>query len=369
MLKMRPVNRLQAASFMCRKRVAVHVCESWTFNIHFMIGAMFNSFSIKALPNWVFAVLIGTFWLDSVGEETLFARFDVWMVCLVLLTVYLAMQRNQQGEWEWGAVQLLRCGFAIISAVILLVLVDGRDFYSDNATWALLFYIVSNWMLASMRQVFHPPKDSSHQLIHANQHGSFEPLRIPINSLSEQRLKLQTILLCACLCGFGYLFDIVQTVDWESTTYKLITVFTSMAMLLMVGFKWVNRRHDLLAWRFLSASDGEYLDINPQGLTWRLLSNHAPSKWQQELRLQFRLDQHSITWPQLKNVQVLADGSSDNPIVYLWLTTTQTHDGELVTLRINETHTVLTSKQLRQLLLQYHNLGMKPFHTIGKNFE
>ena len=131
----------------------------------------------------------------------------------------------------------------------------------------------------------------------------------------------------------------------------------------------MNRRHDLLAWRFLSASDGEYLDINPQGLTWRLLSNHAPSKWQQELRLQFRLDQHSITWPQLKNVQVLADGSSDNPIVYLWLTTTQTHDGELVTLRINETHTVLTSKQLRQLLLQYHNLVMKPFHTIGKNFE
>ena len=330
---------------------------------------MFHSFSIKTLPNWVFAVLIGAFWLDSAGEETLFARFDVWMVCLALLTVYLAMQRNQQGEWEWGPVQLLRCGFAIISAVILLVLVNGRDFYSDNATWALLFYIVSNWMLASMRQAVHPPKDSSNQLIHANQHGNFEPLRILINSLSEQRLKLQTVLLCACLCGFGYLFDIVQTVDWESTTYKLITVFTSMAMLLMVGFKWVDRRHDLLAWRFLSASDGEYLDINPQGLTWRLLSNHAPSKWQQELRPQFRLDQHSITWPQLKNVQVLADGSSDNPIVYMWLTTTQTHDGELVTLRINETHTVLTSKQLRQLLLQYHNLVMKPFHTIGKNFE
>ena len=235
MLKMRPVNRLQAASFMCRKRVAVHVCESWTFNIHFMIGAMFNSFSIKALPNWVFAVLIGTFWLDSVGEETLFARFDVWMVCLALLTVYLAMRRNQQGEWVWGPVQQLRCGFAIISAVILLVLVDGSDVYSDNANFGLLFYIGSNWVLASTRQVIHPLKDSPNQLIHTNQDGSFESLRIPINSISEQHLKLQTVLLCACLCGFGYLCDIVQAVDWEGSAYKIIMVFINLSRLLMVG--------------------------------------------------------------------------------------------------------------------------------------
>ena len=37
-----------------------------------------------------------------------------------------------------------------------------------------------------------------------------------------------------------------------------------------------------------------------------------------------------------------------------------------VMLRINEKDTYLSSKQLRQLLLQYHNLGMKPFHTVGK---
>ena len=110
----------------------------------------------------------------------------------------------------------------------------------------------------------------------------------------------------------------------------------------------------------------EYLDISPQGLTWRLLSNHAPSKWQQKLRPQFRLDKHSISWPQLKNVQVLADGNSDHPITYLWLTAIETQTGELLHLRINETHTNYTSKQLRQLLLQYHNLGMKPFHTVGK---
>ena len=65
-------------------------------------------------------------------------------------------------------------------------------------------------------------------------------------------------------------------------------------------------------------------------------------------------------------MQVLADGSSDNPITYLWLTAIDTHTGELWHLRINETHTDYTSKQLRQLLLQYHNLGMKPFHTVGK---
>ena len=74
-----------------------------------MMASMFHSFSIKTLPNWVFAVLIGAFWLDSAGEETLFARFDVWVVCLALLTVYLAMQRNQQGGWVWGSAQLLRC--------------------------------------------------------------------------------------------------------------------------------------------------------------------------------------------------------------------------------------------------------------------
>ena len=330
------------------------------------MASMFHSFSIKTLPNWVFAVLIGAFWLDSAGEETLFARFDVWVVCLALLTVYLAMQRNQQGGWVWGPVQLLRCGFAIISAVILLVLVDGSDFYSDNAYFGLLFYIGSNWALASTRLVIHPLKDSPNQLIHTNQHGSFEPLHIPVNSLSEQHLKLQTVLLCACLCGFGYLCDIVQAVDWEGSAYKLITVFVNLSMLFMVGFIWVERHHDLLAWRFLSTRDGEYLDISPQGLTWRLLSNHASSKWQQKLRPQFRLDKHSISWTQLKNVQVLADGNSDHPITYLWLTAIETQTGELLHLRINETHTNYTSKQLRQLLLQYHNLGMKPFHTVGK---
>ena len=327
---------------------------------------MLKSFSIKTLPNWVFAVLIGAFWLDNAREETLFARFDVWMVCLALLTVYLAMQRNPQNEWVWEPAQLIRCGFALISAVIVMVVVGGSDVHDESAYWGLLIYIGSNWALAyAIRKYFYPPNDGREHLIYAMQHGDFEPLRIAIHSRSEQHLKLQTVLLCAFLCVLGFWLTGLQAEDLESTTDKLIVAFISVAILLLVGFKWLERNNDFKALRLLSESDGEYLDISPQGLAWRVLSNHAP-KWQQELRPQFRLDQHHITWPQLKSVQVLADGSSDNPITYLWLTAIDTHTGELWHLRINETHTDYTSKQLCQLLLQYHNLGMKPFHTVGK---
>ena len=135
-------------------------------------------------------------------------------------------------------------------------------------------------------------------------------------------------------------------------------------MVLLVWGKWVERNHDFRALHLLHEVDGEYLDIGPQGLSWQVLDNRASNRWEQFIRPQFFINKQFITWPQFKSVEVLSDGGRI-PTIYLWLIATQAHNNALLTLHINETHTALSSKQLRQLLLQYHNLGMKLFHTVS----
>ena len=63
---------------------------------------------------------------------------------------------------------------------------------------------------------------------------------------------------------------------------------------------------------------------------------------------------------------VLADDDNATyPITYLLIQAKREHALKPLTLRIDEKQTNHTSKQLRQILLQYHNLGMKPFHTVA----
>ncbi len=170
------------------------------------------------------------------------------------------------------------------------------------------------------------------------------------------------------MCLLGFWLTRLQATDMETTIDKLIVALVTIAFTFLVWDKWVGRNNDFQALQWLQEVDEEYLDLGPQGLSWQVLSKRAPNAWKRFIRPQFLINKQTISWSQFKSVEVLDEGGRI-PIVYLWLTTSQTHDGELVTLRINETHTALNSKQLRQLLLQYHNLGMKPFHTIGKNFE
>ena len=102
---------------------------------------MFHSFSIKTLPNWVFAVFIGAFWLEYARQETVFVRFEAWLGLLVLSNLYLAVEKNTQGEWEWTAAHSYRCGFALVSALVILLSVgtgnlDGGATFGD--WWPML---------------------------------------------------------------------------------------------------------------------------------------------------------------------------------------------------------------------------------------
>ena len=328
---------------------------------------MFHSFSIKTLPNWVFAVLIGAFWLEYARQKTVFVRFEAWLGLLVLSNLYLAVEKNTQGDWEWTVAHSYRCGFALVSALVILLSVGTGNLDGGATFWGLVVYVGANWAWACGLQK-HTQKQEHELKPHgyASQQAYFEPLRIGITSMSERHLKWQVLLLCAFMCLLGFWLTRLQAEDLETTMDKLIVVFITLVMVLLVWGKWVERNHDFRALHLLHEVDGEYLDISPQGLSWQVLGKRASSPWQKFLRPQFFINTQCITWPQLKSVQVLADGSNDNPVVYLWLTATQAHSNALLTLRINEKDTYLSSKQLRQLLLQYHNLGMKPFHTVGK---
>ena len=196
------------------------------------------------------------------------------------------------------------------------------------------------------------------------QQADFEPLRIDISSLSERHLKWQAVLLCALMCLLGFWLTRLQAADMETTADKIIVVLVTIMFMFVVWDRWVGRNNAFQALKLLQEIDGEYLDIGPQGLSWQVLDNRASNRWEQFIRPQFFINKQFITWPQFKSVEVLSDGGRI-PTIYLWLIATQAHNNALLTLRINETHTALSSKQLRQLLLQYHNLGMKLFHTVS----
>ena len=165
------------------------------------------------------------------------------------------------------------------------------------------------------------------------------------------------------MCLLGFWLTRLQATDMETTIDKLIVALVTIAFTFLVWDKWVGRNNDFQALQWLQEVDEEYLDLGPQGLSWQVLGKRASSPWQKFLRPQFFINTQYITWPQFKSVEVLSDGGRI-PTIYLWLIATQAHNNALLTLHINETHTALSSKQLRQLLLQYHNLGMKPFHTV-----
>ena len=327
---------------------------------------MFHSFSIKTLPNWVFAVFIGAFWLEYARQETVFVRFEAWLGLLLLLNLYWAVEKNHQGEWEWTAANSYRCGFALVSALVILLSVGTGNLDGGATFWGLVAYIAANWALdVGLQKHTHKQADWPYHYGYAVQHADFEPLRIDIASLSERYLKWQAVLLCALMCLLGFWLTRLQAADMETTVDKIIVTLVTIVFTLLVWDRWVGRNNAFQALKLLQEIDGEYLDIGPQGLSWQVLGKRASSPWQKFLRPQFFINTQYITWPQFKSVEVLSDGGRI-PTIYLWLIATQAHNNTLLTLRINETHTALSSKQLRQLLLQYHNLGMKPFHTVGK---
>ena len=327
---------------------------------------MFHSFSIKTLPNWVFAVFIGAFWLEYARQKTFFVRFEAWLGLLVLSNLYWAVEKNHQGEWEWTAAHSYRCGFALVSAVVILLSVGTGNLDGGATFWGLVAYIAANWALdVGLQKHTHKQADWPYHYGYAVQHADFEPLRIDIASLSERHLKWQAVLLCALMCLLGFWLTRLQAADMETTVDKIIVTLVTIVFTLLVWDRWVGRNNAFQALKLLQEIDGEYLDIGPQGLSWQVLGKRASSPWQKFLRPQFFINTQYITWPQFKSVEVLSDGGRI-PTIYLWLIATQAHNNTLLTLRINETHTALSSKQLRQLLLQYHNLGMKPFHTVGK---
>ena len=326
---------------------------------------MFHSFSIKTLPNWVFAVFIGAFWLEYARQETVFVRFEAWLGLLLLLNLYWAVEKNHQGEWEWTAANSYRCGFALVSALVILLSVGTGNLDGGATFWGLVAYIAANWALdVGLQKHTHKQADWPYHYGYAVQHADFEPLRIDIASLSERHLKWQAVLLCALMCLLGFWLTRLQAADMETTVDKIIVTLVTIVFTLLVWDRWVGRNNAFQALKLLQEIDGEYLDIGPQGLSWQVLGKRASSPWQKFLRPQFFINTQYITWPQFKSVEVLSDGGRI-PTIYLWLIATQAHNNTLLTLRINETHTALSSKQLRQLLLQYHNLGMKLFHTVS----
>ena len=326
---------------------------------------MFHSFGIKTLPNWVFAVLIGAFWLEYARQETVFVRFEAWLGLLVLSNLYLAVEKNTQGEWEWTAAHSYRCGFALVSALVILLSVGTGNLDGGATFWGLVAYVGANWALdVGLQKHTQKQADWPYHYGYAAQQADFEPLRIDISSLSERHLKWQAVLLCALMCLLGFWLTRLQAADMETTADKIIVVLVTIMFMFVVWDRWVGRNNAFQALKLLQEIDGEYLDIGPQGLSWQVLDNRASNRWEQFIRPQFFINKQFITWPQFKSVEVLSDGGRI-PTIYLWLIATQAHNNALLTLHINETHPALSSKQLRQLLLQYHNLGMKLFHTVS----
>ena len=147
---------------------------------------MFHSFSIKALPNWVFAVLIGTYWLKYARQETVFVRFVAWLGLLLLLNLYWAVEKNTQGEWEWTAAHSYRCGFALVSAVVILLSVGTGNLNGGATFWGLVAYVAANWAWdVGLKKHTQKQADWPYHYGHAAQQTDFEPLRIGIASLSE----------------------------------------------------------------------------------------------------------------------------------------------------------------------------------------
>ena len=232
--------------------------------------------------------------------------------------------------------------------------------------WGLVAYVGANWAWdVGLQKHTYKQADWPYRYGYAVQQADFEPLRIGITSMSERHLKWQVLLLCAFMCLLGFWLTRLQAADMETTVDKIIVTLVTIMFMFLVWDRWVGRNNAFQALKLLQEIDGEYLDIGPQGLSWQVLDNCASNRWEQFIRPQFFINKQFITWPQFKSVEVLSDGGRI-PTIYLWLTATQAHSNALLTLRINETHTAFSSKQLRQLLLQYHNLGMKPFHTVGK---
>ena len=145
-----------------------------------------KTFNIKTLPNWVFAVLIAAFCWDDAQDEALFAHFWVWLVLLTALNVYVTVQKNTQGEWEWTAAHSYRCGFALVSAVVILLSVGTGNLNGGATFWGLVAYVAANWAWdVGLKKHTQKQADWPYHYGHAAQQTDFEPLRIGIASLSE----------------------------------------------------------------------------------------------------------------------------------------------------------------------------------------
>ena len=327
---------------------------------------MFHSFSIKTLPNWVFAVLIGAFWLEYARQETVFVRFEAWLGLLVLSNLYLALEKNTQGEWEWTQEERYRCGFALVSAAIIAGFRQGFGAEDASVLFWLLVYAGVNWAWAyGVKKYLARQNDWQQHYLSAYQQSDFAPQRIVINSHSERQQKWQVVGVCVAMMVLGLWLAGVKNSEYVSVADKWVDAITTLFMLGFVLLQCKERNNLLKALRLLEDTEGEYLDISSQGLAWQVLLNQSQGKWQQLMNPQFVLDTQTIAWPQLKSVTVLADDdNAAHPITYLLIQAKHEHALKPLTLRIDEKQTNHTSQQLRQLLLQYHNLGMKPFHTV-----
>ena len=325
-----------------------------------------KTFNIKTLPNWVFAVLIAAFCWDDAQNEALFVHFWVWLALLTALNVYVTVQKNAQGEWEWTQEERYRCGFAVVSAAIIAGLRQGFSAEDASVLFWLLVYAGVNWAWAyGVKKYLARQNDWQQHYLSAYQQSDFAPQRIVINSHSERQQKWQVVGVCVAMMVLGLWLAGVKNSEYVSVADKWVDAITTLFMLGFVLLQCKERNNLLKALRLLEDTEGEYLDISSQGLAWQVLLNQSQGKWQQLMNPQFVLDTQTIAWPQLKSVTVLADDdNAAHPITYLLIQAKHEHALKPLTLRIDEKQTNHTSQQLRQLLLQYHNLGMKPFHTV-----
>ena len=325
-----------------------------------------KTFSIKTLPNWAFAVLIAAFCWDGAQDEALFAHFGVWLALLTALNVYVTVQKNSHREWEWTPEERYRCGFALVSAAIIAGLRLGFGAEDASVLFWLLVYAGVNWAWAyGVKKYLARQNDWQQHYLSAYQQSDFAPQRIVINSHSERQQKWQVVGVCVAMMVFGLWLAGVKNSEYVSVADKWVDAITTLFMLGFVLLQCKERNNLLKALRLLEDTEGEYLDISSQGLAWQVLLNQSQGKWQQLMSPQFVLDTQTIAWPQLKSVTVLADeDNAAHPITYLLIQAKHEHTLKPLTLRIDEKQTNHTSQQLRQLLLQYHNLGMKPFHTV-----
>ena len=325
-----------------------------------------KTFSIKTLPNWAFAVLIAAFCWDGAQDEALFAHFGVWLALLTALNVYVTAQKNSHGEWEWTPEERYRCGFALVSAAIIAGLRQG--FGAEDASvlfWLLVYAGVNLAWAYVVNKYLARQNDWQQHYLSAYQQSDFAPQRIVINSHSERQQKWQVVGVCVAMMVLGLWLAGVKNSEYVSVADKWVDAITTLFMLGFVLLQCKERNNLLKALRLLEDTEGEYLDISSQGLAWQVLLNQSQGKWQQLMNPQFVLDTQTIAWPQLKSVTVLADDdNAAHPITYLLIQAKHEHALKPLTLRIDEKQTNHTSQQLRQLLLQYHNLGMKPFHTV-----